>query len=98
MRNVGIAEMPAWFQNHRIPEAEAQRTYERLGLSRWEIPVEPQVVEIAFDVVHRSSAHERLCLALPAHRALAPGQSFRIKSTRSCASRKSTARSSAKAL
>jgi len=54
-----IAEMTGWFERHRLPEPKAQRAYDRLGLSRWEIPVEPQVVvEIAFDVVHHSDLHK----------------------------------------
>ena len=54
-----IAEMTTWFLAHRIPEREAGRAYEALGLSRYEMPVEPRVVvEIAFDVVHRSDLHK----------------------------------------
>lgn len=57
LTDVEIAEMTQWFLAHRIPDAE--RAYEELGLSRYEIPVEPQiVVEIAFDVVHRSELHK----------------------------------------
>lgn len=59
LTDVEIAEMTGWFQNHRIPEGKAKKAYADLGLSRWEIPVEPQVVvEIAFDVVHRSDLHK----------------------------------------
>lgn len=54
-----IAEMTGWFLAHRIPEPEASRTYDALGLARYEIPVEPSVVlEIAFDVIQRSDLHE----------------------------------------
>jgi DNA ligase-1 len=57
LTDVEIAEMTAWFLAHRIPDAE--RAYEELGLSRYEIPVEPQiVVEIAFDVIQKSDLHK----------------------------------------
>jgi DNA ligase 1 len=53
-----IAEMTAWFLAHRLPEPQAGRAYETLGLRRGEIVVEPSVVvEIAFDVVQRSALH-----------------------------------------
>ncbi|MGH7682828.1 MAG: ATP-dependent DNA ligase, partial [Vulcanimicrobiaceae bacterium] len=59
LTDVEILEMTGWFQSHRIPEGKAEKAYAQLGLSRWEIPVEPQVVvEIAFDVVHRSDLHK----------------------------------------
>ncbi|MBV8602470.1 MAG: ATP-dependent DNA ligase [Candidatus Eremiobacteraeota bacterium] len=54
-----IATMTEWFLAHRLPEPEASRVYEELELARSEIPVEPAiVVEIAFDVVHRSTLHK----------------------------------------
>jgi DNA ligase-1 len=53
-----IAEMTSWFNEHRIMGPQAQVAYEQLVLKRHEIMVEPQiVVEIAFDVVQRSSLH-----------------------------------------
>jgi DNA ligase-1 len=53
-----IASMTTWFLAHRIPEPVASRTYGELGLGRAEIPVEPSVVvEIAFDIVSRSTLH-----------------------------------------
>lgn len=59
LTDVEIAEMTQWFLAHRIPDPEAKRVYAGLGLSRYEIPVEPQiVVEIAFDVVQRSDLHK----------------------------------------
>jgi DNA ligase-1 len=59
LTDVEIAEMTQWFLAHRIPEPGSERVYEELGLSRYEIPVEPQiVVEIAFDVVQRSDLHK----------------------------------------
>ena len=57
LTDVEIAEMTQWFLAHRI--GDAQRAYGELGLSRYEIPVEPQiVVEIAFDVVQKSDLHK----------------------------------------
>lgn len=57
LTDVEIAQMTEWFSAHRLPDG--QRAYDALGLSRYEIPVEPQiVVEIAFDVVHRSDLHK----------------------------------------
>jgi DNA ligase-1 len=54
-----IAVMTEWFLGHRLPEAQAARAYDELGLSRYEIPVEPSVViEVAFDVIHRSDLHK----------------------------------------
>src|SRR5262249_8702142 len=53
-----IAEMTAWFLEHRVPDAQAKRVYAELGLGRHEIVVEPEmVVEIAFDIVQRSKLH-----------------------------------------
>jgi DNA ligase-1 len=53
-----IAEMTAWFLAHRLPGADAARTYAKLGLGRNEIVVEPAiVVEIAFDIIQRSELH-----------------------------------------
>jgi DNA ligase-1 len=53
-----IAEMTAWFLAHRLPDDEAARVYEELGLGRNEIVVEPTVVvEIAFDILQRSDLH-----------------------------------------
>ncbi len=59
LTDVEIAEMTQWFLAHRIPDADAERVYEELGLSRYEIPVEPKiVVEIAFDVIQKSDLHK----------------------------------------
>jgi len=59
LTDVEIAEMTQWFLAHRIPDADVERVYEELGLSRHEIPVEPQiVVEIAFDVIQESDLHK----------------------------------------
>jgi DNA ligase 1 len=59
LTDVEIAEMTQWFLAHRIPETQADRVYEELGLSRHEIPVEPRiVVEIAFDIVQKSDLHK----------------------------------------
>jgi DNA ligase 1 len=59
LTDVEIAEMTQWFLAHRVPDPEAQRVYDELGLSRHEIPVEPQIlVEIAFDVVQSSDLHK----------------------------------------
>jgi DNA ligase-1 len=53
-----IAEMTAWFLAHRLPAEEAARAYAELRLGRNEIVVEPRiVVEIAFDIVQRSTLH-----------------------------------------
>jgi DNA ligase-1 len=53
-----IAEMTAWFNEHRITGSQAQVAYEQLALKRNEVMVEPRiVVEVAFDVVQRSSLH-----------------------------------------
>jgi DNA ligase-1 len=53
-----IAEMTEWFEAHRLPPDAAREAYARLGLRRYEILVEPQVVvEIAFDVIQRSALH-----------------------------------------
>ncbi len=58
LTDVEIAEMTAWFLAHRIPDADAPRVYAELGLRRHEIVVEPAiVVEIAFDVIQRSTLH-----------------------------------------
>jgi DNA ligase-1 len=53
-----IAEMTAWFLDHRLPAEASERAYESLALRRHEIVVEPSVVvEIAFDVIQPSSLH-----------------------------------------
>jgi DNA ligase-1 len=53
-----IAGMTAWFLAHRLPDADAARAYAELGLGRHEIVVEPEiVVEIAFDIIQRSTLH-----------------------------------------
>lgn len=58
LTDVEIAEMTTWFLAHRLPEGEAGRVYEQLGLRRNEIVVEPAVVvEIAFDIIQRSDLH-----------------------------------------
>ena len=58
LTDVEIAEMTAWFLAHRLPAAEAEIAYRRLGLGRREIVVEPAiVVEIAFDVIQPSDLH-----------------------------------------
>ncbi len=50
--------MTAWFEEHRLPAAQARAAYERLELKRHEIVVEPSiVVEIAFDIIQRSDLH-----------------------------------------
>jgi DNA ligase-1 len=50
--------MTAWFLAHRLPEPAAAQAYERLGLGRREIVVEPEiVVEIAFDIIQPSELH-----------------------------------------
>jgi DNA ligase-1 len=58
LTDVEIAEMTTWFLDHRLPEDAAARTYAELGLGRHEIVVAPEiVVEIAFDIIQRSSLH-----------------------------------------
>lgn len=58
LTDVEIAEMTAWFEEHRLPPPEARTAHERLGLKRHEILVEPTlVVEIAFDIIQRSDLH-----------------------------------------
>ncbi|HEY6234526.1 MAG TPA: hypothetical protein VIW69_05375 [Candidatus Elarobacter sp.] len=58
LTDVEIAEMTAWFEEHRLPAQEARAAYERLDLKRHEILVEPSVViEIAFDIIQRSELH-----------------------------------------
>jgi DNA ligase 1 len=58
LTDVEIAEMTAWFLAHRLPDGEAARAYDTLGLGRNEIVVEPTiVVEIAFDIIQRSELH-----------------------------------------
>jgi DNA ligase-1 len=58
LTDVEIAEMTAWFEEHRLPPKEARAAYERLDLKRHEILVEPSVVvEIAFDIIQRSELH-----------------------------------------
>jgi DNA ligase-1 len=53
-----IAAMTTWFEAHRLPPDAAARAYSRLQLKRREIVVTPAiVVEIAFDIVQRSSLH-----------------------------------------
>jgi len=59
LTDVEIAEMTAWFEEHRLPTSEARAAYERLELKRHEILVEPSVViEIAFDIIQRSELHK----------------------------------------
>ncbi len=59
LTDVEIAEMTQWFLAHRIPKVDAERVYEELGFSRYEIPVEPKVVvEIAFDIIQKSDLHK----------------------------------------
>jgi len=59
LTDVEIAEMTQWFLAHRIADPDAERVYRRLGLSRYEMPVEPTiVVEIAFDVIQKSDLHK----------------------------------------
>jgi DNA ligase-1 len=54
LTDVEIAELTPWFLEHRLP-AHRQRKKARAH----EIPVEPSVVlEVAFDVVHKSDLHE----------------------------------------
>ena len=58
LTDVEIAEMTEWFEAHRLPPGEARAAYERLGLKRNEILVEPKiVVEIAFDIIQQSRLH-----------------------------------------
>jgi DNA ligase-1 len=58
LTDVEIAEMTAWFEEHRLAPNEARAAYERLELKRHEILVEPSiVVEIAFDIIQRSELH-----------------------------------------
>ncbi len=58
LTDVEIAEMTEWFETHRLPPAEARGAYQRLDLKRREIVVEPSVVvEIAFDIIQRSTLH-----------------------------------------
>jgi len=58
LTDIEIAEMTAWFEAHRLPAPEAHAAYERLELKRHETLVEPTiVVEIAFDIIHRSDLH-----------------------------------------
>jgi DNA ligase 1 len=58
LTDVEIADMTAWFLDHRLPEDEAARVYASLALGRHEIVVEPAiVVEIAFDIIQRSDRH-----------------------------------------
>jgi DNA ligase-1 len=58
LTDVEIAEMTQWFEEHRLPPAEARAAYERLDLKRHEIVVEPTiVVEIAFDIIQQSTLH-----------------------------------------
>ena len=58
LTDVEIAEMTQWFEEHRLPPAEARAAYERLDLKRHEILVEPSiVVEIAFDIIQKSELH-----------------------------------------
>ncbi len=53
-----IAEMTTWFEEHRLPPAQARAAYRRLDLKRGEILVEPSiVVEIAFDIIQKSDLH-----------------------------------------
>ena len=71
-----IAEMTAWFLEHRLP-ARAPASTQRLAPR--EIVVEPSlVVEVAFDIIQPSdAARERLFAALSAHRAPAARQARR---------------------
>jgi DNA ligase-1 len=58
LTDIEIAEMTAWFEEHRLPPDEARAAYERLELKRHEIVVEPKVVvEIAFDIIQQSTLH-----------------------------------------
>ncbi|HEY0380831.1 MAG TPA: ATP-dependent DNA ligase [Candidatus Elarobacter sp.] len=58
LTDVEIAEMTAWFEEHRLPPKQARAAYERLDLKRHEILVEPSIVaEIAFDIIQRSELH-----------------------------------------
>ena len=58
LTDVEIAEMTQWFEEHRLPPAEAGAAYERLDLKRGETVVEPNiVVEIAFDIIQKSKLH-----------------------------------------
>ncbi|HEY0393169.1 MAG TPA: ATP-dependent DNA ligase [Candidatus Elarobacter sp.] len=58
LTDVEIAEMTQWFEEHRLPAAEARAAYRRLDLKRHEILVEPAVViEIAFDIIQKSDLH-----------------------------------------
>ncbi len=58
LTDVEIADMTAWFEEHRLPAREARAAYERLELKRGETPVEPSVVvEIAFDIIQKSDLH-----------------------------------------
>lgn len=58
LTDIEIAEMTTWFLAHRLPDGEAERTYETLRLARREMVVEPSiVVEIAFDIIQRSDLH-----------------------------------------
>ncbi len=59
LTDVEIAEMTQWFEDHRLPPAEARAAYRRLDLKRHEIVVEPKiVVEIAFDIIQKSDLHK----------------------------------------
>jgi len=59
LTDVEIAEMTQWFEDHRLPAAEARAAYRRLDLKRHEIVVEPSVVvEIAFDIIQKSDLHK----------------------------------------
>ena len=59
LTDVEIAEMTRWFEDHRLPAREARAAYQRLGLKRHEILVEPAiVVEIAFDIIQKSDLHK----------------------------------------
>lgn len=59
LTDVEIAEMTQWFEDHRLPPAEAREAYRRLDLKRHEIVVEPSVVvEIAFDIIQMSDLHK----------------------------------------
>jgi DNA ligase 1 len=59
LTDVEIAEMTQWFEDHRLPPAQARAAYEHLDLKRHEIVVEPTiVVEIAFDIIQKSDLHK----------------------------------------
>ena len=59
LTDVEFAEMTQWFEDHRLPAAEARAAYRRLDLKRHEIVVEPSVVvEIAFDIIQKSDLHK----------------------------------------